>query len=79
MLFLGGAFRLAETHSPPVALDNECPAFEGNTCTDCIRQVPCDLSLHLALLLHCDLPAASCHDVREALTSCPGKSKGHET
>ena len=39
MLFLGGAFRLAETHSPPVALDNECSAFEGNTCTECIRQV----------------------------------------
>ncbi|CAL5228707.1 g11888 [Coccomyxa viridis] len=38
MLFLGGAFRLAEMNSPPVALDNECPAFEGNTCTDCIRQ-----------------------------------------
>ena len=39
LLFLGSAFWLSETHSPPVALDSECPAFEGTSCTDCIRQV----------------------------------------
>ena len=44
MLFLGGAFRLAETHSPPVTPNSECPAFEGSTCTDCIRQVSLPLA-----------------------------------
>ena len=67
MLFLGGAFRLAETHSPPVGLASECPAFEGNTCTDCIRQVrmrpmhavSCFLSLPI-------VPAA----LQRGLTAC---------
>lgn len=39
MLFLGGAFRLSEDNSPPVALDSGCPGFDGSSCTDCIRQV----------------------------------------
>ena len=40
MIFLGSTFKLAETHSPPVAFDSGCAGFiEGSSCTQCIRQV----------------------------------------
>ena len=78
MLFLGGAFRLAEMNSPPVALDNECPAFEGNTCTDCIRQVPCHPTSPLALLSQGSTQLHPVDDIHKLLTPCSGQSHDHE-
>ena len=37
LLLLGSAFKLSETHSPPVS-DSTCPAPGIATCNDCLKQ-----------------------------------------